>query len=174
MTLYEEFKIGSRTFGGWRSDRGGKPVDAGAGRRTDHAVVSARRQSGTAAHPAKGSRRAVQRGASDESADPRRAGRRQRRQTNPHGRGLRQRPRYRHDARPQHHAGAGAIGPSAAARRLHQEIQSRQTHPRPVLKTGEYKGHNYALPRTFETMVLYYNKTCSTRTAGRRPRRWPS
>jgi raffinose/stachyose/melibiose transport system substrate-binding protein len=29
----------------------------------------------------------------------------------------------------------------------------------PVLKTGEYKGHNYALPRTFETMVLYYNKT---------------
>lgn len=29
----------------------------------------------------------------------------------------------------------------------------------PLLKTGEYKGHNYALPRTFETMVLYYNKT---------------
>jgi raffinose/stachyose/melibiose transport system substrate-binding protein len=29
----------------------------------------------------------------------------------------------------------------------------------PVLKTGEYQGHNYALPRTFETMVLYYNKT---------------
>jgi len=29
----------------------------------------------------------------------------------------------------------------------------------PVLRTGEYKGHNYALPRTFETMVLYYNKT---------------
>jgi raffinose/stachyose/melibiose transport system substrate-binding protein len=29
----------------------------------------------------------------------------------------------------------------------------------PVLRTGEYNGHNYALPRTFETMVLYYNKT---------------
>ena len=29
----------------------------------------------------------------------------------------------------------------------------------PMLKTGDYKGHNYALPRTFETMVLYYNKT---------------
>jgi raffinose/stachyose/melibiose transport system substrate-binding protein len=29
----------------------------------------------------------------------------------------------------------------------------------PVLRTGEYQGHNYALPRTFETMVLYYNKT---------------
>jgi raffinose/stachyose/melibiose transport system substrate-binding protein len=29
----------------------------------------------------------------------------------------------------------------------------------PMLKTGNYKGHNYALPRTFETMVLYYNKT---------------
>jgi len=29
----------------------------------------------------------------------------------------------------------------------------------PVLRTGEYKGANYALPRTFETMVLYYNKT---------------
>jgi raffinose/stachyose/melibiose transport system substrate-binding protein len=29
----------------------------------------------------------------------------------------------------------------------------------PVLRTGEYHGHNYALPRTFETMVLYYNKT---------------
>ncbi len=29
----------------------------------------------------------------------------------------------------------------------------------PVLRTGEYEGHNYALPRTFETMVLYYNKT---------------
>jgi raffinose/stachyose/melibiose transport system substrate-binding protein len=26
----------------------------------------------------------------------------------------------------------------------------------PMLKTGDYKGHNYALPRTFETMVLYY------------------
>jgi raffinose/stachyose/melibiose transport system substrate-binding protein len=30
---------------------------------------------------------------------------------------------------------------------------------RPMLRTGEYQGHNYALPRTFETMVLYYNKT---------------
>jgi raffinose/stachyose/melibiose transport system substrate-binding protein len=29
----------------------------------------------------------------------------------------------------------------------------------PMLRTGEYQGHNYALPRTFETMVLYYNKT---------------
>ena len=29
----------------------------------------------------------------------------------------------------------------------------------PVLRTGEYEGHNYALPRTFETMVLYYNKS---------------
>ncbi|HEY1942941.1 MAG TPA: extracellular solute-binding protein [Roseiarcus sp.] len=29
----------------------------------------------------------------------------------------------------------------------------------PFLRTGEYEGHNYALPRTFETMVLYYNKT---------------
>src|SRR5882757_3396964 len=29
----------------------------------------------------------------------------------------------------------------------------------PVLKTGFYNGHMYALPRTFETMVLYYNKT---------------
>ena len=29
----------------------------------------------------------------------------------------------------------------------------------PMLKTGEYQGHIYALPRTFETMVLYYNKT---------------
>jgi raffinose/stachyose/melibiose transport system substrate-binding protein len=29
----------------------------------------------------------------------------------------------------------------------------------PVLRTGDYMSHNYALPRTFETMVLYYNKT---------------
>jgi raffinose/stachyose/melibiose transport system substrate-binding protein len=29
----------------------------------------------------------------------------------------------------------------------------------PVIRTGDYMGHNYALPRTFETMVLYYNKT---------------
>ena len=29
----------------------------------------------------------------------------------------------------------------------------------PMLRTGDYQGHNYALPRTFETMVLYYNKT---------------
>ena len=29
----------------------------------------------------------------------------------------------------------------------------------PMLRTGDYQGHNYALPRTFETMVLYYNRT---------------
>jgi raffinose/stachyose/melibiose transport system substrate-binding protein len=29
----------------------------------------------------------------------------------------------------------------------------------PMLRTGDYQGRNYALPRTFETMVLYYNKT---------------
>jgi raffinose/stachyose/melibiose transport system substrate-binding protein len=29
----------------------------------------------------------------------------------------------------------------------------------PVLTPGEYKGHYYSLPRTFETMVLFYNKT---------------
>jgi len=29
----------------------------------------------------------------------------------------------------------------------------------PALKAGIYKGHIYVLPRTFETMVLYYNKT---------------
>ena len=44
-----------------------------------------------------------------------------------------------------------------------------------MLKTGEYKGHNYALPRTFETMVLYYNKTLFDKngwTAAQRP--WPN
>jgi raffinose/stachyose/melibiose transport system substrate-binding protein len=39
----------------------------------------------------------------------------------------------------------------------------------PLLKTGEYKGHNYALPRTFETMVLYYNKTMFDQNGWRPP-----
>jgi raffinose/stachyose/melibiose transport system substrate-binding protein len=40
----------------------------------------------------------------------------------------------------------------------------------PMLKTGDYKGHNYALPRTFETMVLYYNKTLFDKNGWQAPK----
>ena len=40
----------------------------------------------------------------------------------------------------------------------------------PVLKSGEYNGHIYALPRTFETMVLYYNKTLFAKNGWQPPK----
>ena len=40
----------------------------------------------------------------------------------------------------------------------------------PMLRTGEYQGHNYALPRTFETMVLYYNKTLFDKNGWKAPK----
>ena len=40
----------------------------------------------------------------------------------------------------------------------------------PMLRTGEYQGHNYALPRTFETMVLYYNKTLFDKNGWKPPK----
>ncbi len=41
---------------------------------------------------------------------------------------------------------------------------------KPMLRTGEYQGHNYALPRTFETMVLYYNKTLFDKNGWKAPK----
>ncbi len=40
----------------------------------------------------------------------------------------------------------------------------------PVLKTGLYQGKIYALPRTFETMVLYYNKTLFDKNGWQAPK----
>ena len=40
----------------------------------------------------------------------------------------------------------------------------------PVLKTGLSDGHIYALPRTFETMVLYYNKTLFAKNGWQPPK----
>jgi len=43
----------------------------------------------------------------------------------------------------------------------------------PVLDAGQYKGHNYALPRSFETMVLYYNKTLFDKNGWAPPKTMP-
>ena len=40
----------------------------------------------------------------------------------------------------------------------------------PVLKTGAYNGHIYGLPRTYESMVLFYNKTLFDKYGWRAPK----
>jgi ABC-type glycerol-3-phosphate transport system substrate-binding protein len=58
---------------------------------------------------------------------------------------------YCHDAWAEHYVSAGQSGHLLPLDDYIKKYNLDKRILTPVLRTGEYNGHNYALPRTFET-----------------------